>query len=189
MKKTKKKITDFFEKLALFLYRKVIFVLLFFVIISVGAGYGIFHIFISKSLGEDFNPTVNTPAPSYDSLDYLQKNQKEKGENKNPFIEEEVEEVEGEPRIEEEEEDVLEETQEEDPIEEDPEPEEMTSRELESVLADNLFELYEFTDGELPSISERALVWEDLGLGDSEDYRGTYNQNILFLERLIEEMD
>ncbi len=67
--------------------------------------------------------------------------------------------------------------------------EDISEEELEEVLADTLFELYEFTDGELPSIAERAVVWEDLGLGDREEYRGTYSQNILFLERLIEEID
>ena len=40
----------------------------------------------------------------------------------------------------------------------------------------------------MPLISERALIWEDLGLGSADDYRGDYNQNIKLLEVLKEKM-
>ena len=67
--------------------------------------------------------------------------------------------------------------------------EDISDEELEEVLADTLFDLYEFTEGSFPTISERAIVWQDLGLGSADNYRGTRRQNIEFLERLKEEMD
>ncbi len=172
MDNSNKKIKKFFEKLALILYKRSILVLLIFVIISIGAGFAIFQILISNPLEKEFDSAVSTPTPNYDLLDDFQK---EEEASEDPFIDEED--------LQEEDEETVEETAEE------LEVEEMTDSELETVLADNLFELYEFTDGELPSISERSLVWEDLGLGDREEYRGTYSQNILFLERLVEEID
>lgn len=186
MKNSDTKLKNFFEKLALFLYRKAILVLIIFVIISVGVGYIIFQLLILNPLEEDFNPAATTPTPNYELLNNLQKEESDLVQD--PFrgdggvVEERQEDDETEEEVDKSEED-LEETA------EDLEVEEMTDDQLESVLVDNLFELYEFTDGELPSISERAVVWEDLGLGDREEYRGTYSQNILFLERLVEEID
>ncbi len=69
------------------------------------------------------------------------------------------------------------------------EEEDISDEELEEVLADTLFELYEFTEGVFPAISERAVVWQDLGLGSADNYKGTRRQNIEFLERLKEEID
>lgn len=61
-------------------------------------------------------------------------------------------------------------------------------KELEIDLAETLFELYEFEGNEMPTISERAKIWEDLSLGDSNNYKGSYSQNIRLLSQLKEEL-
>ncbi len=60
--------------------------------------------------------------------------------------------------------------------------------EIEDLLARTLFEFYQEKEEDMPQIEERAQIWETLGLGDAEEYRGLYQQNILFLEALKEKM-
>ncbi len=57
---------------------------------------------------------------------------------------------------------------------------------LESILAQTIYEFYNFKGDRIPSIYQRSLIWKELGLGDSKDYRGDYNQNIIFLKQLKE---
>ncbi len=61
--------------------------------------------------------------------------------------------------------------------------------ELESILIQTLFDFYEINKNEMPPISERALIWEKLGLGSVEEYKGNYNQNINLLRALKEEIE
>ncbi len=65
---------------------------------------------------------------------------------------------------------------------------ELSEENLESLLIKTLFEFYQTKEDTMPLISERALIWEDLGLGSADDYRGDYNQNIKLLEVLKEKM-
>jgi hypothetical protein len=51
----------------------------------------------------------------------------------------------------------------------------------------NLYDFYNNTGGSL-LIKDRAKIWEELLLGDEDEYSGTYNQNILFLEELKKEL-
>ncbi len=67
-----------------------------------------------------------------------------------------------------------------------PVEEEITAAELEELLARTLFEFYEMRGEGMPPISERALIWEELGLGSAQEYRGIYSQNILLLGILME---
>jgi hypothetical protein len=52
----------------------------------------------------------------------------------------------------------------------------------------NLYEFYKTKGGELMLIEDRAEIWEELLLGNRDEYSGTYNQNILFLEELKKEL-
>jgi|GEM_PF-3287046 len=60
---------------------------------------------------------------------------------------------------------------------------------VEEMLTETLFEFFQEREGEMPEIRERAEVWEELGLGEAEEYRGLYEQNIIFLRTLKEVMD
>jgi len=73
-----------------------------------------------------------------------------------------------------------------DSIEEDLSIKDLSIEALENLLAQTLFEFYEMRGEGMPPISERALIWEELGLGTAQEYRGTYAQNILFLKTLKE---
>ncbi len=66
--------------------------------------------------------------------------------------------------------------------------EEITPETLEEILAQTLFDFYEMRGEGMPPISERALIWEELGLGTAEDYRGIYTQNVSLLGILKEMM-
>ena len=54
----------------------------------------------------------------------------------------------------------------------------------EALLIKTLFEFYILEEKDMPSISERSLIWENLGLGKAEEYKGLYYQNVIFLEAL-----
>ena len=54
--------------------------------------------------------------------------------------------------------------------------------------AANLYDFYSKKGGELLLIEERAQIWQELGLGEASEYRGTYSQNIKFLEELKKEL-
>ena len=72
------------------------------------------------------------------------------------------------------------------PVDTDRIEEGLSMEDLEDLLASTLFEFYEIRGEGMPPISERALIWEELGLGRSEEYRGIYSQNILLLRTLKE---
>lgn len=50
----------------------------------------------------------------------------------------------------------------------------------------NLYKFYLSREQSLPTIEERARLWEELGLGKASEYRGTVFQNQELLSRLIE---
>lgn len=52
----------------------------------------------------------------------------------------------------------------------------------------NLYEFYNSKGVSLLAIGERAEIWEELLLGNKEEYSGTYSQNILLLEELKKEL-
>lgn len=54
--------------------------------------------------------------------------------------------------------------------------------------ATTLYEFYKIKGGNLPTISERARMWQEKGLGKAEDYQGFYNQNINLLAALKKEL-
>lgn len=72
------------------------------------------------------------------------------------------------------------------PVDTDPIEEDLSMEDLEDLLARTLFEFYEMRGEGMPPISERALLWEELGLGSAREYRGIYSQNIIFLRTLKE---
>lgn len=49
----------------------------------------------------------------------------------------------------------------------------------------NLFEFYGSRGEELPSVEERARLWEEMGLGKAEEYLGSYSQNARLLKELL----
>lgn len=62
---------------------------------------------------------------------------------------------------------------------------ELSGEKLESVLAIlNLWQFYTNKGGGLPSIAERAEIWEELGLGKKENYYGSLYQNTVLLAEL-----
>lgn len=77
------------------------------------------------------------------------------------------------------------------PKEEPEEPEEPEGSELQKErlkAAANLYIFY-FIKGEfLPSIDERAKIWEEKGFGLAQNYKGFSRQNIKLLEALKEEL-
>lgn len=64
--------------------------------------------------------------------------------------------------------------------------ENLSMEDLEDLLVQTLFEFYETKGEGMPPISERALIWEELGLGNAQEYQGIYSQNILLLRTLKE---
>ena len=60
---------------------------------------------------------------------------------------------------------------------------------FEEILAQTIFDFYKIKGEEMPLIPERALIWEELGLGKAEDYRGTHFQNISLLGALKKIME
>jgi len=67
--------------------------------------------------------------------------------------------------------------------------ERIDAKKVEDLLAETLFEFFQQKEGEMPEIKERAQVWEELGLGVAQEYRGLYEQNIIFLRTLREAID
>lgn len=67
---------------------------------------------------------------------------------------------------------------------EEPKEEQAEQKTEMSQGAKNLFEFYIAKGENLPSIEERAGLWEKLGLGKAEEYQGLYFQNIKLLEKL-----
>lgn len=47
-----------------------------------------------------------------------------------------------------------------------------------------LFEFFLTKEDALPSIKERAKIWEEKGMGPAYEYQGFYGQNIKLLEEL-----
>lgn len=67
---------------------------------------------------------------------------------------------------------------------------ELSEEKLEEVLAIlNLYEFYTSREEKLPLIAERAIIWEDFGLGTKEEYVGSRYQNDLLLEKLKANID
>ncbi len=62
--------------------------------------------------------------------------------------------------------------------------EDISLEDLESILAQTLYQFYDLKGDNIPTIYERSLIWEELGLGQASEYRGDYNQNIIFLREL-----
>ncbi len=55
--------------------------------------------------------------------------------------------------------------------------------------ATTLFEFFLIKGDILPSIRERAKIWEEKGLGPAYEYQGFYEQNIRLLEMLKKELE
>ncbi|MGM0439187.1 MAG: hypothetical protein ACQEP3_01980 [Patescibacteria group bacterium] len=177
MRLNKTKTKKFFEKLALLLANKSIIVILFFILICLIIAFIIFNLYLTKVIEKEFVIDQETSTVNYQLYDEVINDWK----SSETEIDNDLLRLEGDGENPEKE---IEEGEEEEVVEED----NLSEEELESELADTLFELYEFTEGELPSLSERAIIWQDLGLGNSDNYRGTYSQNIELLKRLKEEL-
>lgn len=67
--------------------------------------------------------------------------------------------------------------------------EDISTEDLEELLVRTLFEFYGTRGEGMPPISERALIWEELGLGTAGEYQGLYHQNIILLGTLKEIMN
>lgn len=158
----KKKTKDFFERVAYFLANKPLFITITYFLICLGIGLLIFYFYIVIPQEKSFTFNEKVSKPNRDL--FLQVNEK--------WSEAEVED----------------ENLQEEEFEDNLNNEDISEGELEDILAETLFELYEFKEGNLPTIEERALVWEDLGLGDAQDYKGSFSQNILFLQKLKDEL-
>lgn len=179
-----KKRKDFFEKIALFLANRPLFIIITYTLICFGIGFLLFYLYTTKPQEKDisFSKTVAKPNQQlYEEITSSSSNKKKKEEEENESGKEEGDKKEEEIQ----EEDSQNENSE---SEEDINQEDLSKEELEDVLANTLFQLYEFNGDQLPSISERAQIWEDLGLGTESEYMGRYQQNILLLNRLREEI-
>ncbi len=197
MNLTKKNIKYSFEKLALFFANKSVFIIISYTFICLLIGFGLIYFYVLNPLEKEFSAEGAAPHPDLDSYNELVSSLEEEPDEivafdifnsegyQGPVTEpEEPEEDEESEEVDDEE---VEEKDDEEAQQEETQ-EDISNEDLESALARNLFELYEFADGELPSVSERALIWEDLGIGDSDDYYGTYRQNLILLEHLREEV-
>lgn len=58
----------------------------------------------------------------------------------------------------------------------------------EFLKATNLYQFYTAKGETFLTIDERAKIWQELGLGQQGEYRGTYNQNITLLLELKKEL-
>lgn len=58
----------------------------------------------------------------------------------------------------------------------------------ELLKASNLFQFYTVKGEAFLTIDERAKIWKELGLGQEEEYRGSYSQNIKLLSELKREL-
>jgi hypothetical protein len=76
----------------------------------------------------------------------------------------------------------------EEPNEENDYKEEVSPEIQKLLAARNLFTFYYLKGEMLPLASERAIVWEEKGLGSREEYRGLKYQNEILLEALKEEL-
>jgi len=74
------------------------------------------------------------------------------------------------------------------PVEPSPEEPELPENIQELLAATNLFEFYILRDGIVPLLEERAIIWEEKGLGHVEEYKGTSYQNMLLLVELKKEL-
>ena len=61
--------------------------------------------------------------------------------------------------------------------------EKFSPEEIEDLLSRTLFEFYKERGMDMPDITERAQLWEELKLGSADSYRGLYQQNVLFLHK------
>lgn len=163
------KINKLLKKLALFLNRNslvVIFLDIFFCLIVAGL---VFYFFVVTPREKTFNVSNKTPTLNQKLYDKALNNlEKSKEVEDNSFLQSENK-------------------KQEDENEQIEVKEGISEEDLELALAKTLFELYEFDNSEMPTISERAKIWEDLGIGNKENYRGSYSQNITLLEKLKEE--
>jgi len=58
----------------------------------------------------------------------------------------------------------------------------------ELLKTSNLYQFYATKGEKLFTVGERSQIWQELGLGQSEEYQGTYSQNIKLLEELKKEL-
>jgi len=64
-----------------------------------------------------------------------------------------------------------------------------TEPKIEELWAiNNLFEFYKAKGEKLPLVGERAIAWEEKGLGKASEYWGYYYQNIRLLEEFKKEL-
>jgi len=63
---------------------------------------------------------------------------------------------------------------------------ELEIKELQATT--NLYEFYRIKGEKLPSITERAKIWEEKGLGTEEEYIGSFYQNQKLLTELKKEL-
>lgn len=64
-------------------------------------------------------------------------------------------------------------------------PDELAARLLFAV---NIFDFYRIKNEKFPVISERAIIWEEKGLGKKDDYYGSAYQNMFLLQALKKEL-
>ncbi len=203
----KEKTKNILERIANLLSAKFKFILVILLLACSAFSFFIFNVYVANPQEKEFDTQLNLEVPDYELyqkiaeerlgkvIDQEGEETDEEGEgdiDEEKVDEEEAEDEEGdEEEREETDEDDKEETDEDDelPTDEDLENNNISDEELEDFLANTLFELYEFTEGSLPTVSERAKVWEDLGLGGQDEYVGSRSQNIKFLEELKEKMD
>ncbi len=69
-----------------------------------------------------------------------------------------------------------------------PELEGESEKETTFLVATTLFEFYLIKGEELPSVKERAKIWEEKGLGLANEYHGSDYQNFRLLEKLKREL-
>jgi hypothetical protein len=56
------------------------------------------------------------------------------------------------------------------------------------LFAGNIFDFYRIKKEKFPSVFERAITWEQKGLGKRDDYYGSVYQNMLLLQALKKEL-
>ncbi len=167
------KIRSFFEKLIGFLTEKPIFSVIFIVLLCSFLGVLFFYRYVLIPAGEDFvikEQDLQLNLESYENIvrrwDIEEKRIEtiERRRYQNIFL------PKGEDAPSQREEDI-------------------SPQELEDILSNTLYEFYSLRGDHMPPIEERALIWEELGLGKAQEYRGYYFQNVIFLNFLLDKME
>ncbi len=182
------------------LSKNFLFVILSFILFSLLFSLFLIYFYIYLPTTGEFQPEGRVPVVREDLYQdlatyyQLEQEELEEGNGEDLPREEDVEEDEEDIAEETGEEGLAEDAEEDEESGEDEEDEEteeqseVNEEEIDSVLAETLFRYYRMSEEELPPISERALIWEEFGLGEADDYRGSYEQNVALLNYLRERM-